>query len=338
MLLSICIPSYNRLHILKKTVEEILQSSSKDFEIVIIDNGSSEDINKEIIIEDSRLRIIKKDIPVSGPHNFNECTRFAHGKYAMILLDQDHINEPYLENFLKCLRDHPSIYGGYCDLDRDPRFTYNKFYVAKRGNNVEFCYASKHPSGEFYLTKHIQKVFSRVPDFLLENSFFFDILLTDCAFHGDMLRYNEPLITQANDKERSLVKSYSYSGKKKNLYFDPIERLKQFFIYSRHLNHVCRDQRWKRSVYQHLYRRTMALVTVIYKFHMENIAACAHYHIPTKYISYKELFYWWFTFNRLFLKHDIGISIVQRIYIITKTHTLFILDRLSRKLRIGSHK
>ena len=61
MLLSICIPSYNRFEKLDKTIREILRAETKKFEIVIVDNCSPRNIEEYITcIDDPRVRIVKR--------------------------------------------------------------------------------------------------------------------------------------------------------------------------------------------------------------------------------------------------------------------------------------
>ena len=61
MVLSICIPSYNRLDELKKLLCSISKAKSDEFEVVVVDNGSSDDIDF-IKINDDRIRVIKRDL------------------------------------------------------------------------------------------------------------------------------------------------------------------------------------------------------------------------------------------------------------------------------------
>ena len=62
IILSICIPTYNRGQSLFDNVKKWLQSDNKNFEIVIADNCSM-DNTVELLksIEDSRLKIIEND-------------------------------------------------------------------------------------------------------------------------------------------------------------------------------------------------------------------------------------------------------------------------------------
>lgn len=57
---SIIIPTYNRADVLKASVQSVLQQSYTDFELLIIDDGSTD--NTDIVVEsinDKRIRYLK---------------------------------------------------------------------------------------------------------------------------------------------------------------------------------------------------------------------------------------------------------------------------------------
>ena len=43
---SICIPTYNRKNYLKETLESVFAQTYKDYEVVIVDDGSTDALNK----------------------------------------------------------------------------------------------------------------------------------------------------------------------------------------------------------------------------------------------------------------------------------------------------
>ena len=53
---TVIIPTYNREHFLKRTVDSILSQTFKDFELIIVDDGST-DHTKDLIdtYEDDRI-------------------------------------------------------------------------------------------------------------------------------------------------------------------------------------------------------------------------------------------------------------------------------------------
>ena len=45
---TICIPSYNRAHTIQKPLESLVEQTFKDFEVVVVDDGSS-DNTEEVV-------------------------------------------------------------------------------------------------------------------------------------------------------------------------------------------------------------------------------------------------------------------------------------------------
>lgn len=163
--LSICIPSYNRFHVLKRNILSILtKTKSMDFEVVIIDNQSPKDVIQTLDITDKRLRIIKRNVPVSGTENVNQCVLYARGKYALLCLDKDYIDGGYLDDFISCLKNHNDIKGGICPVFSKKnghllqKFT-NRVIEKKTDLLIHFGYTKKHPSGNFYLTECVKRAY-----------------------------------------------------------------------------------------------------------------------------------------------------------------------------------
>ena len=60
--ISVIIPLYNKEKTIKNTIESVLNQTFTDFEIIVVNDGST-DRSLEIVkrINDSRIRIIDKD-------------------------------------------------------------------------------------------------------------------------------------------------------------------------------------------------------------------------------------------------------------------------------------
>ncbi len=90
---SVIIPTYNRADFITRTIESILTQSFADFEIIVVDDGSTDATEKIIsTIDDIRLQYIKKTNAERAAAR-NEGVAQAKGRYVTFL-DSDDIAYP----------------------------------------------------------------------------------------------------------------------------------------------------------------------------------------------------------------------------------------------------
>jgi glycosyltransferase involved in cell wall biosynthesis len=89
-LISVCIPVYNAERFIAATIESVLLQTFTDFELIIIDDCSS-DRSLEIIssYKDSRLRVIVNDRNLGAEGNWNRCLTESQGRYVKLLPQDD---------------------------------------------------------------------------------------------------------------------------------------------------------------------------------------------------------------------------------------------------------
>lgn len=89
---SICIPTYNRAHVLDRAVDSALAQGFSDYELLVVDNAST-DNTTEILAHysDPRLRVIRNPSTVSMPENHNICIDLARGEWIVILHSDDRL-------------------------------------------------------------------------------------------------------------------------------------------------------------------------------------------------------------------------------------------------------
>lgn len=94
---SICIPTYNTARYLPCAIESVLEQDFTDFELVICDDGST-DNTPEICqgYKDLRIRYIRLPGKSGQAGNFNRCIREARGEYLTIL----HADDYFLPGFI----------------------------------------------------------------------------------------------------------------------------------------------------------------------------------------------------------------------------------------------
>ena len=58
--ISIIIPTYNHANFLKKSLQSVLDQKYHNWEIIVIDNGSTDDTDQVIInLNDNRIKLLK---------------------------------------------------------------------------------------------------------------------------------------------------------------------------------------------------------------------------------------------------------------------------------------
>ncbi len=91
-LVSVIIPTYNRAHLLPRTIESVLSQTLKDFELIIIDDGST-DNTREVVEnfqkKDKRIRYIWQENSGAPARPKNTGIKNSKGKCVAFLDDDD---------------------------------------------------------------------------------------------------------------------------------------------------------------------------------------------------------------------------------------------------------
>jgi glycosyltransferase involved in cell wall biosynthesis len=89
-LISICIPSYNSERFIACTLESVLGQSFTDFEIIIVDDKSTDGTVSVIrSFSDARIRLIQNESNLGIGGNWNKVLSCAEGKYVKLLCGDD---------------------------------------------------------------------------------------------------------------------------------------------------------------------------------------------------------------------------------------------------------
>lgn len=131
---SIIIPVYNSEASIDKCLESVLIQTFSDFEVIIIDDGSSDNslnICEEYAEKDDRFRVFhQENRGVSAARNFG--LREARGEYLVFLDSDDTISDSYLEEFARydsdCIIRGYSQYGAY-------NYEYTPVYALYKNKN-----------------------------------------------------------------------------------------------------------------------------------------------------------------------------------------------------------
>ncbi|MHC4950844.1 MAG: glycosyltransferase [Planctomycetota bacterium] len=104
---SVIIPTYNRRNLLSEAIESVLSQTLADFEVIVIDDGSTDGTDEAVkAIDDPRIRYYYKDNGgVSSARNAG--LDKATGQY-IAFLDSDDLYKPeYLKTMVSALENNP---------------------------------------------------------------------------------------------------------------------------------------------------------------------------------------------------------------------------------------
>jgi GT2 family glycosyltransferase len=105
---SIIIPAYNRAHMIGATLRSALHQTYVDYEIVVIDDGSTDDTESVVRAIAPKARYIKQE-NVGIPEVLNVCVRAAAGDYIAFLGSDDALAPRALERQTAVLDTHPNV-------------------------------------------------------------------------------------------------------------------------------------------------------------------------------------------------------------------------------------
>lgn len=124
---SVVIPTFNREHLITATINSALAQDFDDFEIIVVDDGSTDDT--EAVIEgnfshDSRVRYLKQVNSERGAAR-NHGFRSARGRYVLFLDSDDVMHANHLSALSKIVADHPEV-----------NFLATKFVILRDGERL----------------------------------------------------------------------------------------------------------------------------------------------------------------------------------------------------------
>ena len=105
-MISVVIPLYNKEASIKQSLMSVLSQSYQDFEVVIVDDGSTDNsVAKVEEIQDSRIRLIRQEN--GGPSKArNTGVKNAKGEWILFLDADDELEPGALEYFAKNINKH----------------------------------------------------------------------------------------------------------------------------------------------------------------------------------------------------------------------------------------
>ncbi len=170
---SICVPTYNRKDYLKETLDSILAQTYKDYEIVIVDDGSTD--GTEDMIKQLGVPVTYHWQENGGDAAArNKLIELASGQYISFIDSDDLLFPDAIERLVEVMETETEdvvAYGSYVRIDQDGK-VYGKCKRKLYSGNI-----TKH----LFQTIIVHSCGSMFPKKILENTVAFDTSLKVCS-------------------------------------------------------------------------------------------------------------------------------------------------------------
>jgi glycosyltransferase involved in cell wall biosynthesis len=110
--ISVCIPTYNGEKFLRECIESVLEQTFRDFEVVVVDDCSSDGtvaIVNEYAAGDPRIRVIRNEQNLGLVGNWNRCVELARGEWIKFVFQDDLLMPACLERMLQASCGHAGL-------------------------------------------------------------------------------------------------------------------------------------------------------------------------------------------------------------------------------------
>ena len=112
---SICIPTFNQTKFLKKSLDSILRQTFSDYELIISDDSSTDDVEKLIneyqLKFNDKLKYYKNKPALGAPENWNHAISKASGSWIKIMHHDDWFCENHaLEKMMHIAIQNPNAF------------------------------------------------------------------------------------------------------------------------------------------------------------------------------------------------------------------------------------
>lgn len=160
---SICIPLYNTEKYIEECLNSVLNQTYKNFEIIVIDDGSTDsgaEIVKKYILKDFKIKLIQQK-NMGLFHTRIRAIEEAKGEYIISLDADDFLEEKALEILEKTIRETKSqiiIYNNYIAPNNKDKYKNDLLYSSQK----EWISNKEELLKEFIFTTKVNSIWRKV--------------------------------------------------------------------------------------------------------------------------------------------------------------------------------
>lgn len=330
--LSFCIPTYNRAQSTRRLVTDILQCDDPSIEVVVLDNGSTDDTLSTLrAIKDERLNIYSNGKNKGVLYNVLHVLNRGRGSYVVFSTDKDHVDPNAIRKFKTFLLRHPTLACGYCEYSSRSE---NEFELYPKGFQAvkKIGYIGHHPTGYFFKNELLKSISmtERFSDYDFVGHFPFEFVFAELCLIGDGAIYHKPLFTSETADVAAKQKSFGTNASVEEAFFSPQGRLKLAINFSKHIDTLPLVQKDKDALMVDRFTQGLIAATEGYRSIMKNDKLCIHYHIKSRSVSGKEMLEIAVNFYLKFIKEVVDVP--DRTSLSKFKFKTYIFTRLFKKL------
>jgi len=110
--LSICIVTYQACQLLQECLESLFENTDIDFEIIVVDNGSTDGVEKMLSVEYPTVKLIRNEKNLGFTRPMNQALSQAIGNFLLVLNPDTIILPRAMENMLDFMKNNSNV--GIC--------------------------------------------------------------------------------------------------------------------------------------------------------------------------------------------------------------------------------
>lgn len=159
---SICIPTYNRREYLRETLDSVMAQTYKDFEVVIVDDGSTDGTEEMIKNAGYNIRYYWKENQGEAA-TCNKLISLAASRYISFLHSDDLLFPDAIERMVKVMKTEPDgvvVYGNYLRIDENGNICGRSKRKLHSGYITQYLFEDiiVHPNGSMFPKKVLEEV------------------------------------------------------------------------------------------------------------------------------------------------------------------------------------
>ena len=106
---SVVIPNLNGKDLLEDCLTSLRKQVFRDFEIVLVDNGSTDDSLRYVVQNFPEVKIVKLSKNFGFSKAINEGVNLSQAEYTVFLNNDTSVDKDWLKNLIICVNSHPEV-------------------------------------------------------------------------------------------------------------------------------------------------------------------------------------------------------------------------------------